>query len=171
MREFWVIFNQEWSASIQRRDGEGSASSPPLSSSIDPSGGASGQKGDSCKKRGRECHGNSDSDEEGTQDPKRNKRGKSQLKDRDDSAKFACPYRKHNPQKYCLLEWRLCALTPLDSVARVKYVEYDATLSSFGFANQMNTEDTYIATTEYSHVHDAKETFHQRWSSTVTTQQ
>jgi hypothetical protein len=40
----------------------------------------------------------------------------------DDNTKFACPYRKHNPQKYSVQYWRSCALTPLETVARVKYV-------------------------------------------------
>ena len=38
----------------------------------------------------------------------------------DDNAKFACPYRKRDPRKYCVQHWRSCALTPLDTVARVK---------------------------------------------------
>jgi hypothetical protein len=42
-------------------------------------------------------------------------------KDLDDTSKFACPYRKHNPSKYGVQKWRPCALTPLDTVARVKY--------------------------------------------------
>ncbi|KAH8751437.1 hypothetical protein BGZ57DRAFT_735818, partial [Hyaloscypha finlandica] len=33
---------------------------------------------------------------------------------------FACPYRKHNPRKYCVRDWRTCALTPHKTVARVK---------------------------------------------------
>ena len=39
-----------------------------------------------------------------------------------DSTKFACPYRKRDPRKYCVQSWRTCALTALDTVARVKYV-------------------------------------------------
>jgi hypothetical protein len=38
----------------------------------------------------------------------------------DDNAKFACPYRKRDPRKYCVQFWRPCALTPQDTVARVK---------------------------------------------------
>jgi hypothetical protein len=36
--------------------------------------------------------------------------------------KFACPYRKKNPHTYCSdnKQWRSCALTPLESIARVK---------------------------------------------------
>ena len=39
-----------------------------------------------------------------------------------DNAKFACPYRKYDPRKYCVQNWRPCALTPLENVARVKFV-------------------------------------------------
>jgi hypothetical protein len=34
--------------------------------------------------------------------------------------KFACPYRKYDPRKYCVPNWGPCALTPLQTVARVK---------------------------------------------------
>jgi hypothetical protein len=37
-----------------------------------------------------------------------------------DESKFACPYRKHNPEKYRLENWRSCALSGFKSVARVK---------------------------------------------------
>jgi hypothetical protein len=40
----------------------------------------------------------------------------------DNVPKFACPYRKHNPRTYCIGSWRSCALTPLKTVARVKFV-------------------------------------------------
>jgi len=38
----------------------------------------------------------------------------------DDNDKFACPYRKHDTRKYCVQHWGPCALTPLDTIARVK---------------------------------------------------
>lgn len=38
----------------------------------------------------------------------------------DPPLKFACPYRKRDPRKYCLSKWRRCALTPHESVSRVK---------------------------------------------------
>jgi len=34
--------------------------------------------------------------------------------------RFACPYRKHNPRKYCVHDWKLCALNHHKTVARVK---------------------------------------------------
>jgi hypothetical protein len=38
----------------------------------------------------------------------------------DQSVEFACPYRKHNPRKYSVRDWRSCALTSFNSIARVK---------------------------------------------------
>lgn len=38
----------------------------------------------------------------------------------EESAQFACPYRKHDPRKYNVNDWSSCALTPLRTVARVK---------------------------------------------------
>ena len=35
---------------------------------------------------------------------------------------FACPYRKHNSRKYNITEWRTCALTSHNTIARVKLV-------------------------------------------------
>lgn len=35
--------------------------------------------------------------------------------------RFACPFRKHNPQRYSYPEWRHCALSAFESIARVKY--------------------------------------------------
>jgi hypothetical protein len=37
-------------------------------------------------------------------------------------SKFTCPYRKHDPRKYGVPNWGPCALTPLQTVARVKLV-------------------------------------------------
>ncbi|KAF8846433.1 hypothetical protein BDZ45DRAFT_812329 [Acephala macrosclerotiorum] len=38
----------------------------------------------------------------------------------DDYLKLACPYRKKDPRKYSVRDWRSCALTPHETVARVK---------------------------------------------------
>jgi hypothetical protein len=35
--------------------------------------------------------------------------------------KFACPFRKRNPQLYSLSEWRSCALSGFNNIARLKY--------------------------------------------------
>jgi hypothetical protein len=42
----------------------------------------------------------------------------------ENSVKFACPYRKHNPAKYGLHETKICAVSHWSSVSRVKYVMY-----------------------------------------------
>ncbi|CAD6444602.1 f8c9ece0-bf87-47e0-874a-78644042707a [Sclerotinia trifoliorum] len=63
-----------------------------------------------------------DSDNEGKKErnPKRPRNLSTRSRILDDAKKFACPYRKHDAKKYCIQNWRSCALTPLDSVARVK---------------------------------------------------
>lgn len=55
-------------------------------------------------------------------DLKRPKTLPSLPQDADERAKFACPYRKHNPAQYNVnvRRWRLCALTGFGTVARVK---------------------------------------------------
>jgi hypothetical protein len=52
--------------------------------------------------------------------PKRPKNLLSPPRNISDTSKFACPYRKHNARKYCVRNWRSCALTPLETIARVK---------------------------------------------------
>jgi hypothetical protein len=63
--------------------------------------------------------GDGDDDDDDQRAPKR-VRGSSCAVN--DNAKFACPYRKYDPRKYCVQNWRPCALTPLENVARVKFV-------------------------------------------------
>lgn len=38
----------------------------------------------------------------------------------ENNLRFACPYRKHNPRKYSVQDWKHCALTHHKTVARVK---------------------------------------------------
>lgn len=63
--------------------------------------------------------GDGDDDDDDQRAPKR-VRGSSCTAN--DNGKFACPYRKYDPRKYCVQNWRPCALTPLENVARVKFV-------------------------------------------------
>jgi hypothetical protein len=121
MKEFWVIFNQEWSSNIRKCAGDAynkssSATKPETSPSRQHV--LSGPK----KRVGDNDH-DQDRDEEEGKNPKRPRKQKSVPEDRIDGAKFACPYRKHDPRKYTIRSWRVCALTPLDSVSRVKYVD------------------------------------------------
>jgi hypothetical protein len=123
MKEFWVLFNQEWSASARKCAASVSSPSSSATSSEKPCSSSSGQnQGITKEKRSRELDDNQDPGDDEEKDPKRPKRMKPSRNEQFSNAKFACPYRKYKPQKYCVRDWRLCALTPLDSVARVKFV-------------------------------------------------
>ena len=65
---------------------------------------------------------NDDDCTDDNRDSKRQKTEAASLFYSEEKRKFACPYRKHSPHKYRASnrKWRSCALTPLDSVARVK---------------------------------------------------
>jgi hypothetical protein len=78
-----------------------------------PSGGQNG-------KRKRQGQDDEENDEAENRNPKKPKGLLSPPRNQDDSSKFACPYRKHDARKYCVRQWRSCALTPLETVARVK---------------------------------------------------
>ena len=49
-------------------------------------------------------------------------RGEHNISEFSETPKFACPFRKHDPRKYSVPNWGPCALTPLQTVARVKLV-------------------------------------------------
>lgn len=61
-----------------------------------------------------------ESDETEDRNPKRLKALLPPPRYQTDTSKFACPYRKHDARNYCVRHWRSCALTPLETVARVK---------------------------------------------------
>jgi hypothetical protein len=39
---------------------------------------------------------------------------------REEQKHFSCPFRKHNPEKYNLKDWKICALTSYQNIARLK---------------------------------------------------
>ncbi|KIM99332.1 hypothetical protein OIDMADRAFT_30935 [Oidiodendron maius Zn] len=65
--------------------------------------------------------GDEDFDSDGKRDPKRPKI-ESPPNVSQEKRRFACPDRKHDPRTYChqIRCWRPCALTPLETIARVK---------------------------------------------------
>ena len=97
------------SSSSQSRSQSNSASS--RNTSISPSH----------EKQKRSEDDRNQEDDDG-RDPKRRRTLLSPPLDPKDGPKFACPYRKHEPHKYCgnIKQWRSCAMTPLTSIARVK---------------------------------------------------
>ncbi|KAG4441417.1 hypothetical protein IFR05_003104 [Cadophora sp. M221] len=71
-------------------------------------------------KRQRSCGRDEDPDEDNERSPKRKGKEPDTQATADIHLKFACPYRKHNPRKYCIKDWQRCVLTPHATVARVK---------------------------------------------------
>ena len=123
MKEFWIIFNQEWSANVRNCSGTPNSGS----SSVSPNNGETGNepnKDNAGQKRQRHNdEGDEDFDGDGKRDPK-HPRIESPPDVSQEKRRFACPYRKHDPRTYChrIRCWRPCALTPLETIARVKCV-------------------------------------------------
>jgi hypothetical protein len=120
-REFWAIFNGEWDLNIQNYSGSSHQSSagPPTENSIQLN-----TSRDPTQRRDiRNNDENSDNPNENEKGSNRPMKVLHSPDHKEETAKFACPYRKKNPQKYnpSVRHWRSCALTPLSDVSRVKY--------------------------------------------------
>jgi hypothetical protein len=122
MREFWTIFNQNWTAEPQEHGSSNSQSG--ITSAYSVNSGDSAKDSRSCRAQKLQKRREADEDDEGSDngDQRGRKRPKNFITKVETSGpKFACPYRKHNPRKYCVSGgWRPCALTPLETIARVK---------------------------------------------------
>lgn len=121
MDDFWLIFNQEWSANIRRCSG-----SPSTSSSGSVMRGANEQtEGSSTNRQKRQREDDYDDDgstrEGRDEDPARINSCQPEIQN--DKKKFACPFRKCNSRKYnqSTYRWRTCALASFDTIARLKY--------------------------------------------------
>jgi hypothetical protein len=116
MEQFWIIFNQEWQSGIKSHGGESSntAGLPDSRTLVQRS---SAQRP---HKRRIDDQRSGDDDEEG-ENSKRSNQGLFPADEARRRNDFACPYRKHDPRKYSVSNWRSCALTPLATVARVKF--------------------------------------------------
>jgi hypothetical protein len=121
MDYFWIYFNQNWPTDVRQHPGAAndcqSASRPPPSSK-NKEGKSSG------KRNAGRLNGDGGDDENPEGDSNRDLGGSSKrlkyTQGGDQSPGFACPYRKHDPRKYCVSNWRSCALNPQKTVARVK---------------------------------------------------
>jgi hypothetical protein len=118
MLEFWDLWNKDWMsmisqcAGVHTATGSASFSTPPTKQNS--------------SQRGSQKHNlpnNDDDKQEGKRDraPKRPKQNHPSSDSGRESPRFSCPYRKHNPRKYNMHQHKTCALSPFDSVARVKY--------------------------------------------------
>jgi hypothetical protein len=122
MKEFWIVFNHEWSANLQKCSGGGGSPGSTASSISQGKDKTTSIPSHQTQKRQRD---NDEDEEEYNEDDKRDpKRQKIVLKPDTtlEKRQFACPYRKHDPRTYChrVRCWRSCALTPLETIARVK---------------------------------------------------
>ena len=122
MEEFWVIFNRNWPIGARL------CPAAPRNNSPSTSRGVSGLENPSVIYSGgrlRENEGSGKGDKEppddrpgeGSGEPSNNPEF---VPNTSQPIGFACPYRKRNPRKYCVRDWRSCALNPLKTVARVK---------------------------------------------------
>ena len=117
MEEFWVIFNQTWSANITQHAGDSStAPSFPMGGT-----GLSGQttSGTSHRKRQRSDDDEGPPDENNEKRPQQPEKSPKSI-DPGDQPRFACPFRKHNPRRYNVHSHSVCALSSWETIARVK---------------------------------------------------
>jgi tetratricopeptide (TPR) repeat protein len=122
MEEFWVIFSKNWPAGARQCPGaptQGHSAEPASASKLSTRI-SSGETPGGSHTRGN--RGEEDPDEGPAKWPGGNgKQPESPPSENQVPPVFACPYRKHNPRKYCVRDWRSCALSPQKTVARVKY--------------------------------------------------
>lgn len=116
MDEFWVMFSQDWVARITQCSGGTPASG-------DGKGRGTtvevGSLSTSQQKRQRSDEEDLP-DESGNKKPRRQGCGSRSPSKLGDPARFACPFRKQDPQKYSIHSHRVCALTSFETIARVK---------------------------------------------------
>ena len=122
MEEFWIIFNQKWPTDAKQ-------CSPASGSSTYPTNVSRGSTFRIGIHPGTNLSGSQGGDNGNEQNPDKNpnngrggkgKQPESPSNENQTGPGFACPYRKRDPRKYCVRDWRSCALGPHKTVARVK---------------------------------------------------
>jgi hypothetical protein len=121
MEQFWMYVNQRMGGGIRMHADASSSSQRATSGSLNASTRTSNSSSGK-RSLGVEDEGQEFPEEE---DERRAKKPRTPAVSRDaleESAQFACPYRKHDPRKYNVhgRDWAKCALTPFPTVARVK---------------------------------------------------
>jgi len=119
MDEFWNLFDQNWDTNFTECTTSTTSSEALGATPSTPSTSAPSRQIQ--RKRQR-----LDDDDDGPEDDKdRKSRQPRRLPApgaEADGARFACPFRKHNPRQYNIYNNRVCALSHWQSIARVKYV-------------------------------------------------
>jgi hypothetical protein len=119
MEEFWAIFNQEWLPTTRTCTNNSSTSSNMTPPTTDTAKGTSSSYGK--RKYFGEDNNDGFRDDEDGREPTRPQTQLCAKKCSRNTPRFACLFRKHNPQEYGIDEWRSRALTAFDTIARVKY--------------------------------------------------
>lgn len=114
------VFNPKWAADFTSNTGSGDNSS---TSSITPKPNKHSASNSSSSNNDRKRSWDNEDDppaggNDGPPDPLRSNPRKPQ--DLHVGLKLACPFRKHNPEKYNLHDYRVCATKPWDSISRLK---------------------------------------------------
>jgi hypothetical protein len=121
MLDFWAIFDNSWSRGVRQHGSstQTTSSSEAVDLGIVPGNFSSARNGKRSRKDDRD---DGESDGCGDQRRKRAPRDKIPLLrgDGQPAGYFACPFRKHDPRKYSLLEWPRCSEKPQKSIARLK---------------------------------------------------
>ena len=115
MEQFWIIFNQEWQSGIKSHGGE------PSNTAGLPDSRTLVQRSSAQRPHKRRVDDQRSGDDDEGESAKRSSQGLFPADETRRRNDFACPYRKHDPRKYSVSNWRSCALTPLATVARVKF--------------------------------------------------
>jgi hypothetical protein len=118
MKEFWVVFDRELDTGFRVCAGiSGSSGRSGNPSASDSNANATSPL--SQRKRQREDGECPEENDDRNRRPPRRRAGPSSIPG--DSTRFACPFRKHNPRRYSIHDYRVCALSHWETIARVKY--------------------------------------------------
>lgn len=117
MDEFWIVFSQDWATGVTQHSG----GSPTSVDSKDRDTSTEKESFSSSPQKRQRSDKEDSPDESGNKKPRRQGGHGPRLSGGlADLARFACPFRKHDPQKYSIHSHRVCALTSWDTIARVK---------------------------------------------------
>lgn len=119
MAEFWTIFNQTWSEGQRNRAGR--TSSQPIvdtpSSSVSKTNNRISHNPRKRRKQDDESNEGNSGRGQGTPSSSVNNPS-----DAGDHVRFACPYRKHDPQLYNVYSHSVCSISHWATISRVKFV-------------------------------------------------
>ncbi|KAH7319209.1 hypothetical protein BKA65DRAFT_569498 [Rhexocercosporidium sp. MPI-PUGE-AT-0058] len=119
MEEFWQIWDSNWSQGVTQCAGQ----SPSSAGEYGPPPAVVYSSAETSRQQKRQRQGsNEDDDNDETEGDLPRRPTKRTLPSGKiiRRKKFACPFRKHNPEKYNINNYRTCALTPLDDISRLK---------------------------------------------------